>query len=66
MLKTSYNILEDERIESNTMKNQKGSEIRFNFKNFELGKILNTASENSATFCWETFTVWPIDFTKTV
>ncbi len=39
MLKTSYNILEDEREESNTAKHQKGSEIRFNSKNKEIGLL---------------------------
>jgi len=39
MLKTSYNITEDQRIESNTSKNQKGSELRFNKKNSQIGKL---------------------------
>jgi len=39
MLKNAYNIIEDERIESNTGKNQRGSFVRFNQKNKECGKI---------------------------
>jgi len=39
MLKNAYNICEDERIESNTGKNQRGSFVRFNQKNKVCGEI---------------------------